>query len=505
MGWANKIIGWTTGNGAEVDTNNQLKVALSNTPAQMGGVRAFFENDPGLATGNVYLQSPEVDDDYRIRVSQDLMLDEESITYTAQNFTKHFMGATTFVPTWTATGFNTNPSNLTTAAAATVFKTYKTFSIQGTETLSLDVEASISWASGATVPANTIFELGFGLTANTAPYDFFDGVYLRFNNSGAYGVIRNNSATDSSITSAFKGVDGLAWNPINGRKYQFIIYSTPRICEFWIHDPVLDQVWLANELIVPAGFGLPTASQSQAVVFRQYLPSAASVASSLQLSHYSVRRGGSNLATSLNELSARAYDSILSPGTLTTTANQTVTTGTIVPAAAAAPTNTAALLTSLSGIVLELGTLATATDGILMAYQNPALPTATGTTFAQNRRLRINGVSISSCVQTAFATGGYVAQFYLAYGSTSVSLQGVAADTVTTKAARRVQLPIAQAFTATQAAGTLPTGDYSKQVTFSTPIYVNPGEFVALVTRHTGTAGTSGVVQHAIAFDYSWE
>lgn len=37
------------------------------------------------------------------------------------------------------------------------------------------------------------------------------------------------------------------------------------------------------------------------------------------------------------------------------------------------------------------------------------------------------------------------------------------------------------------------------------PVYVNPGEFVQLVTQHTGTAGTTGTVAHVISLDYSWE
>ena len=37
------------------------------------------------------------------------------------------------------------------------------------------------------------------------------------------------------------------------------------------------------------------------------------------------------------------------------------------------------------------------------------------------------------------------------------------------------------------------------------PIYVNPGEFVALVTKHVGTVGTSGTVAHVVTFVYGWE
>jgi hypothetical protein len=37
------------------------------------------------------------------------------------------------------------------------------------------------------------------------------------------------------------------------------------------------------------------------------------------------------------------------------------------------------------------------------------------------------------------------------------------------------------------------------------PVYVNPGEFVQLCTRHIGTVGTSGTVVHRITPVYGWE
>ena len=501
-----RIEGNTSGNVAEVDAGNNIKIALSNNPTYVGSVRSFSENDAGAATGSPYLLSPEVDDDFRLRVGADMILDEEDFTYTAQNFTKHRMDATTFVPSWTAAGFNTNPTNLTTAAAVTAIRTYKTFSIYGTETVALDMEAAFNWASGATIPSNQTLELGLGLASNTTPFDVFDAIYMRANSSGVYGVIRNNSITDTAISAAFNDWTGATWAPVANRRYQFIIYESIRSVEFWIADPVADQIWLASEIATPPGYGMPTASPALNVFARHYISGVTTIAAALLVSRYCVRRGGTNISTTLNVLAARAGDSIQSPGTLTTTANQAVATGSITRPAAAAPTNAGPGLSSLSGIVLETPTGAAATDTILASFQCPALPTAVGTTYSQNRRLRIDGLNIASAVQTAFTGGPIAKHFYLAYGSTAVSLAGVAADTVNTKAYRRVQLPLAQAYVATQAAGTLPTGDYSKQIVFQTPIFLNPGEFIALVCHNLiGTAVTAGTIQHAYSFDYSWE
>jgi len=222
------------------------------------------------------------------------------------------------------------------------------------------MEVSVSWASGATIPAPGVVEFGFGLSANTTPYDLFDGVYFRMNNSGAYGIIRNNSATDTAVSGLFKDTTGATWVPVNGRKYQFIVYLSTRSVEFWVNDPVTDIIWLASELMTPAGYGAPTASPALNVFCRQYQVTAPAVSYTMQVSRYSVRRGGTNIGTTLNVLAARAEESILSPGTLTTTANQAVATGSITRPAAAAPANATALVTSLSGIALETPTGAAA-------------------------------------------------------------------------------------------------------------------------------------------------
>ena len=501
-----RIEGNTSGNVAEVTSGNEIKVALTNTPANIGGVRTFSENDPGKATGTPYLASPEVDDDFRLRVSNDIIFDDETFSYTAQNFTKHAMYTTTFVPSWTLAGYNTNPTSITTAAAATVLKTYKTFSIQGTETLALDIELALAAAVGT----NTVLEVGFGLTANTTPYDCFDGVYFRFTAAGAFGVIRYNSATDSSATGngtvPFNDYTGGVWAPVPARKYQAIIYVTTRAVEFWINDPITEQIWLAGDLPTPPGFGAPTASSSLPMFLRQYYSAAASTSTGLIIGRYNVRRGGTNISTTFNVHSARAFESIYSPGTLTTTQAQAITTTGITRPAAAVPSVSASTLTSLGGIYVETGTLAIGTDAILMSYQVPALPTAVAATFTPNKRLRIDGVIIASGVTTAFATGGFQKHFYIAYGGTALTLisTGASADAASgTKAHRRVHLPIVQYYTATHAPGA-PNGA-STSYAFQTPIYVNPGEFIILATYHQGTVGTTGVITHALQFDYSWE
>lgn len=57
-----RIEGNTSGNVAEVDASNRLKIVLPTdaaTPSNIGGVRFFSENDAGTITGTAYLLSSE--------------------------------------------------------------------------------------------------------------------------------------------------------------------------------------------------------------------------------------------------------------------------------------------------------------------------------------------------------------------------------------------------------------------------------------------------------------
>ena len=94
MALDSNIVGGVSGTKADVNASNQLKIIPENdastNPDNVGGVRIFVENDQGLITGVTKLASPEVDVDYRMRVAQDLIIDDEAFNYTAQNTGKHW-------------------------------------------------------------------------------------------------------------------------------------------------------------------------------------------------------------------------------------------------------------------------------------------------------------------------------------------------------------------------------------------------------------------------------
>jgi len=500
MALDSNIRGSVSGNGAEVTANNKLLVELETDaatyPERIGGVRSFSENDTGYVTGSVALMSPEVDSDFRLRTASDVLLDDETFNYTAQNTGKHVFNNTTMTFGWTAGNLSTNSSSITTTTTGGGLSTYAMFPILGTQTLACDVEASFNQQP----TTNTVIDFGLFLRNAANPYNPTDGAYFRLTAAGLQGVINYNGT--ETTTTTFKAISGGAdWVYTNNKKYQFILYITTRSVQFWINDN--GNINLYGELDTPEGQGTPCMASALPFSVRHAIAGgAAGAAISLQLSRYNIRQGGGNTASSLGELSNRMFGSYqgLSGGTM---GGLTVYTNSTNPTAAV-PSNTALtanLPNGLGGQAWETFTsgLALNTDGILMSYQVPA-----GTVNISGRRLKITGVKMTSFVQTTITGGPFVNTFALAFGHTAVSL--ATAEAATTKKPRIILLPeITQTIAASAAAGTMASQPGSAMCLFPEPIYINPGEFVAFTVKHIGTAATVGVIGYNIQYVYSWE
>lgn len=472
-----------SGAGSDLLTINSNKQALIMpgqiaSPAQVGAIRMASENDDGSVSGTAYLLSPETDDDYRLRVSQDVIFDDETFNYTAQNFKKHNYANTTMTATWNTGGLLTNGSSITTTTTGIQVRTYAFFPIysNGVSTYA-QFEASFS-----SLPvANTLIDIGLFITSGSNPFTPTDGVMFRMTSAGFQGVINHNTSETST------GV--LTFTPTINQVYKFIIAVNNKQTEFWIDDV------LYGTVDTPVGQAQPCMSAALPFAIRHAIAGgAAGGVLQATLRGYGISIGGSGIVRSIGEVGNGVYGSYagLSGGTMGSLANYANSAN---PTPAAATNTTAALGTGLGGQFWETDTLAANTDGIICSYQVP-----TPTVSLPGRRLRITGVNIVSYIQTVLTGGGYVAQWSLAFGHTAVSL--ATTDAATTKAPTRIPLGIQSVASAAAAltAYTPITVDFS-----AAPIYVNPGEFVAVVKKKVGTAPGAGVVAHMITFMYSWE
>ena len=482
--------------GANLNADGSIKVATetdaSTNPDNVGGIRTFGENDQGLLTGLPLIVSPEIDVDFRMRIAQDLLLDEEVFNYTAQNTGKHSYTTTTMTNTWTAGQLTTNATNITTTTTGTMFSTYATFPTNGTQTLSGDFELGFS----AQPQANSFVEFGFGMvgTSTTAPTD---GVFFRLSSAGLQGIASFNGTETSSGVFPLSNGTG-TWVYTNAKRYQFIVYVGGVVAQFWVNDGAGTK--LLGSIPLPAAQGRMNMAAGVPLFLKHRITGgAAGGVLQATLGAYNVRLGGSNLTSTVSTQGNRIYGSYqgMSGGTMGSLANYANSAN---PTAAVPTNTTAALGSGLGGQFWETVSLAVNTDGIISSYQVPL-----GTVNVQGRRLVIRGVGLMSYVQTVIVGAPYVAQYSLAFGHTTVSL--ATAESATAKAARRLPLAgLTQVVTAAQAVSTIVSQPGDAFIDLGdAPIFVNPGEFVQLVTKHVGTAGTSGTVAHVVTFVYGWE
>lgn len=466
----------------DVDASGRGLVRLpdATTPANVGGVRLFSENDAGEITGTPYLSSPETDEDYRLRVAMDTQLDEEVFNYTAQNTGKHNYGNTTLAATWNTGGLLFNSGSITTTTTGARVRTYATFPLLDPGTLNISSTVAFS----AQPVANTVIDYGLFLDGAANPFAPTDGVFFRLSSGGLYGVF-NHNGTETTTSP-------LSFTYVVNQFYQFLIVVHERQVDFWI-----DNVLYAT-LETPVGQGQPYASEALPYAMRHAIVGgAAGGVIQATLKNYSVSLGGLQISDTLGEINNRtigAYQG-LSGGTMGTLASYANSAD---PTASAALSNTAALVTGLGGQFRFNAAATAVTDGIVCSFQVPAVTVST-----RNRRLKINGIRLS-CVNTgaAVATTATVLQWSLAFGHTAVSL--ATAEAATTKAPRRIPVGI-MAWPIGAAQGAMPDrGDIDIQ--FESPIYVNPGEFFAFVAKFIlGTATASQVIWGTATVIHSWE
>lgn len=464
--------------------HNATGVHVGGGPAN--GPAVFMENDPGEVTGARFVRSPEVDSDYRLRIAHDTILDRETFNYTAQNTGKFSHVFTTMTATVSAAGMLLNSGSGIATATGMTHGTHAQFPV-GMGATAIYCETSVAF-SQATPPNNVVVDIGMFQRGASTAFTPLDGAFFRFDSAGMVGVISRSGVETASAPFDFTFTAN--------RNYLLTVSISEKRCRFWIDDVLMG-------VVENVGAGQPYTSAALPWSVRQANVGAAGGVFQTLVTDYVISLGGALVPSTLAQVGNRTLGSYqgLSGGTMGSLANYANSAN---PTAAIATNTTAALGTGLGGQFWETGTIAVNTDGVICSYQNPA-----GTIAVQGRRLVITGVHLSSYIQTVLAGGPLVIQWSLAFGHTAVSLatgESATFATGTTKAPRRIALPaFTQVVTAAQAVSTLVSQPGGTSIKFDNPIYVNPGEFVALVAKKVGTVLTSGVIGHVVAFDYGWE
>ena len=479
-------------------------VAVGGTDTAAGAVVIFSENDAGTKNAIRETLAPETDKDYRLRVAHDNMMDQELFNYTAQNTGKHTYttsGGTPMVASIGVTGMNTNSTSLQTTTIGNTFGTHAMFPVGGTQTVACETSISFS----AQPNANTIVDFGLFQRGTSTAFAPLDGVHFRVNSSGVFGVV--NAGGVETATAVFPNALGIGtYTYTNNNTNRFLIQVNNVSTSFWINN------FKYGEIATPAGVNFPCKSTALPWSVRHAIVggSAGAVFTAI-VSDYKVFIRGSQYADALGDVGNRVYGSYqgLSSGTMGQLVAGTVTSGSLVKPTAAVPLNAslaANLPSSLGGRIWEqlASGLAANVDGIFASYTVPA-----GSSTVPGRRLKLNGIKLSGFVSTVVVGGTAMqTEWSIAFGHTADSLATTETGsmvTATTKAPRRIALPeLTTLMAVTQAASTLLVQP-AYSATFLNPIYVNPGERIALIGQKTGTVPTTGVLSYTYQFDYAWE
>lgn len=488
-----RIAGNTSGNVAEVSTNNELRVALGNTPATSGIARMFTESDPGAVLGTPTLRSPETSQDYRLRVGMDSLLLRDTFNSTTQNTGLWSYSFSTMTAAQPGAGTVNFGAVQGTAAGHGVFlRSFRYFPVVGTSPLSVEFTAGVF---GANLVANETWAMGLGLpsAAGTLPTD---GVFLRLTNAGWEGVIRYNG------TESATGVIWPAASIVLGDLQKWVIVTGEQYVQFWRNDVLLGQI------ATPAGQGQPFMQASQPAFMQKICTGSVTNTNTMRVSDITV--------TLMDLDSDKAWPHACAGGGMT--ANQAQNGATMGGTAtypnstnptAAAPSNTALTANLPAGLggqgTATLWNLA-ATDMILNSYTNPAGGINQSAKTLHITACRVH-LAVFGAALTAPAAGAHLFQLGLAFGHTADSL--ATAETAsfannTTKAPRRKALGLTGFSNGTAPVGTL--ADRFIDVRFDTPVVVNPGERVAIIAKMlNGAATASGQLYYTIDFDGYWE
>ena len=491
-----RIAGGVSNALADVNSRNQLLVAsevdAANHPEAIGGVKLFSENDSGSVVGAPYLKSPETDTDYRLRISEDTLIFEDTFNATAQNTDIWYYQFATMTAAQAGAGtVNFSTVQGTTSAHGAYMRTFQHFPLTNVAPLAVQF---IGGLMTAPLVSGEVWLAGLGLptAAVTIPTD---GVYWRVTSAGVEGILKFNNAETST------GV--LTEQPTVGNMGNWVLVIGEREVEFWAGDVLL------GEIEIPSGNGQPFLGVSLPVFMQKYNTGAVSNTNQIRVAKCGVTLMGLDMSldrgVSLSNMHRHA--AIGQNGhTQGHTSGNFGTTVAIPATQAGSNTTPNAAMAGLSGIyqmTAQVSTAGTSGDMIAQYYLNPA-----HTINITGRNLVITSCRIS-CINygAVIATTPTTLVWGIAYGHLSNTLAAVETAsfaTATTHAPRHIPLGMMYA-----PIGAVIGQNYDKEVwaDFSAaPIVVRPGEYLSATVRFlVGTATASQTIVYTIAYNGYWE
>lgn len=488
---------------AEVNADSELLVALAADPLKAGHTQIAF-NRGGSAPSRV------------LRITNE---GEARIAHTTRLFDCDFNGAAggvlvnnqfnlnaTTMAVLLQGGFlrfNNGAVNTINIGAAMV--SWRVFVLR--DMMSLKLSGIIRHTNGA--QAGKRAEFGFGyydVAANqTAEVNEFAG-FRWTDTGGLVGVLAySTGGTPTVLTVEING--GVPYSDNVARAYEVVLDESG--VSFWV-----DGTFVGGLTMQPDAAGA-FKSASYPVMFRQCHPGTPAVAPIFDIGSCAVSSIGPSADEDRNVLQVAMGRALgrTQAGVQAASGNNANTPASGTPPTANAGSPTVAALTGLGGYgrcTLTGVTATPHTELILAAYQNPVLPEAIGAAI-NARPAVITDIFLSPLiVSVLLAGGGFTAEWFLAYGSTALSLATADANGTTapgSKSPTRVPLPMMDTLAAAAAVGTIAArSGIAGHIPLQTPIVLQPGEFIhfGLRSLFVAAAVTAGAVDYGIGCHGYW-
>ena len=472
--------GTVSGLGVEANSSNELKTV---TNKDRSSAVMFFENDDGSVTGTPYNKSPEVSQDFRLRVGTDTMLFSDTFNATTQNISNWKHAFTTMTMTQSAGFLNVNAAGTSTVSGNYAYlQSWRYFPLIGTAPISVEFTGQFT----AYPTANEIFLCGLGVATGAA--EPVDGIWFELSSAGMYGVQRYNSGV-ATKTELVSGAN-LSSIPLNTNA-KYVVVVGERELEWWIDDV------LYAESPIPNANGQPFITTALPIFIQKY--NSALVGSSPNM----IVKVGDVSVTLMDISSQMTWANQMASCGLgmqqlnggTAGSPQVQWSNTALPTAAAATNTTAALGAFIGGLFQMNAPATSATDVIIASYLNPI-----GGVNQTPRTMKIRGIKVD-CVNSVAAVATTASTFAVAvaWGSTALTLAQVetASFATGTVKARRIQPIGVISFPVGAAIGAAATGI---QFDFEAPIVINPSEYVQVIAKIlVGTATATEVFQWIVS------
>ena len=478
-----KIAGGSSGNLAEVSSNNQVQVNLPSVLTQSGYAIAVGQNWDGSSGAAEIARATQVSIDGRLRTGIDGVAWMDTFNHTIQDSGSYSINTTTFTLSMAAGIWAFNSGAVTTGSAVGRVQTYKTFPIQNAQ---LEVGFRVKFTQNA--QANNGMELGLGYaSAITTPTD---GVYFKMDASGALLGCANFNGTEFTVSTGVSIVASTFY-------YLKMIVDDMR-AEFYVNNACKCKIDLSDVTASYASDSL-CMSRNLPLLMRFYnTASAPSLAQQMQVADIYVFQEDIQtnrpwpVAQSAQGMNAVNVPRGIAAGDAANYANSTIPTS-------ATLSNTTAGYATLGGQWQFAAVGGAETDYALFAYQVGSVP-AVGT---GSKNLVVTGVHIGCFnMGAAAATTPTLLQWAVGVGSTAVSLATTDSATAGTRRPRIITIGSQSIPVGAVVGANVPDLD----IQFNSPLYVEAGTFIHIILKiPTATATASQIVRGTCAINGYYE